>query len=63
MHQRGFKYYLLAAVVIMLVLTGCKKWLVTDAPLQVDENTVYSNEQGFREVLNGVYLQMGDKNL
>jgi hypothetical protein len=63
MHQRGFKFYFLAAFVIMLVFTGCKKWLVTDAPLQVDENTVYSNEQGFRDVLNGVYLHMGDKNL
>jgi hypothetical protein len=63
MHQRGFKFYFLAAVVIILVFTGCKKWLVTDAPLQVDQNTVYSTEQGFREVLNGVYLQMGDKNL
>ncbi|HEY6505399.1 MAG TPA: RagB/SusD family nutrient uptake outer membrane protein, partial [Chitinophagaceae bacterium] len=55
--------YLLAAAVLMLSLSGCKKWLDTDAPLQVDENTIYSNEQGFREVLNGVYLQMGDKSL
>jgi hypothetical protein len=44
-------------------LTGCKKWLDTDPPLQVDENTVLSTEQGFKEALNGVYLQMGNKSV
>ena len=48
--------YLLALV---LSLTACKKWLDTPAPLQVDEKVVFSSEQGFKEVLNGVYLQMG----
>jgi len=51
------------AALLVLGLTGCKKWLDVDAPLQVDQNTVYSNEQGFREVLNGVYLQMGSRSL
>jgi hypothetical protein len=46
---------------IIVSLTGCKKWLDTDTPLQVDENTVLLNEQGFKEALNGVYLQMGGK--
>ncbi len=61
MYNRGLKIYFLAAALIIVSLTGCKKWLDTDAPLQVDENTVLSNEQGFKEVLNGVYLQMGGK--
>ncbi len=63
MYQRGFKYYFLAAVATMLFLTGCKKWLDTEAPLQVDENTVFSNEKGFREALDGVYLQMGNRSM
>ena len=63
MNKKRFNIYLLVAAVIMLSFTGCKKWLDTEAPLQVDQNTVYSTEQGFRDVLNGVYLQMGSKSL
>src|SRR6185369_186516 len=63
MYNRGFKIYFLAAALIIMSLTGCKKWLDTDPPLQVDENTVLSTEQGFKEVLNGVYLQMGNKSV
>ena len=63
MHNRGFKFYFLAAALIIVSLTGCKKWLDADPPLQVDENTVLSNEQGFKEALNGVYLQMGGKSV
>jgi hypothetical protein len=63
MYKKKFKVYFLFAALVMLSLTGCKKWLDVDAPLQVDQNTVYSNEQGFRDVLNGVYLQMGSRSL
>src|SRR5258706_6204573 len=63
MYKKAFRIYLLLAAAIMLSLTGCKKWLDAKAPLQVDQNTVYSTEQGFRDVLNGAYLQMGSKSL
>lgn len=54
------KYFLLAAL-ISVSFASCKKWTDVDAPLQVDQSTVYSTEDGFREVLNGVYLQMGNR--
>src|SRR6186997_1743383 len=63
MYNRGFKIYFLAVALIVVSLTGCKKWLDTDPPLQVDENTVLSNEQGFKDALNGVYLQTGGKSV
>jgi hypothetical protein len=44
-------------------LAACKKWVDVNTPLQVNENTVFANEQGFRDVLNGVYLKMGDSSL
>ena len=44
-------------------ITSCKKWVDVQPPLQVDQNTLFSNEQGFKDVLNGVYLQMGSKSL
>ena len=63
MFKKRFQVYFLFATMLMTALTGCKKWLDVDAPLQVDQNSVFSNEQGFREALNGVYLQMGSKSL
>src|SRR4051812_25495344 len=49
--------------VLSFILTGCKKWIDVPAPLQVNQNDVFSTEQGFRDALNGVYLQMGSKSL
>ena len=63
MYKKRFRIYFLVAAVIMLSLAGCKKWTDVEAPLQVDQSTIYSNEQGFRDVLNGVYLQMGSRSL
>ncbi|MBO9204706.1 MULTISPECIES: RagB/SusD family nutrient uptake outer membrane protein [Niastella] len=53
-------------ILFVIIVTGgaaCKKWVDVDAPLQVNEKTVFNNEQGFRDVLNGVYLKMGDSTL
>jgi starch-binding outer membrane protein, SusD/RagB family len=51
-------FLLLAAT---LLLSGCKKWVDVNPPLQVDQDQLFSNEQGFKDVLNGVYLQMGSQ--
>jgi starch-binding outer membrane protein, SusD/RagB family len=52
-------FFLLVAVT--LLLSGCKKWVDVNPPLQVDQDKLFSNEQGFKDVLNGVYLQMGSQ--
>ncbi|MGF7232934.1 RagB/SusD family nutrient uptake outer membrane protein [Arachidicoccus sp.] len=61
--KKRYQFCSLIAIILMLSLASCKKWLNVKAPLQVDQNTVYSTQQGFREVLNGVYLQMGSQSL
>ena len=49
---------------ILFSAASCKKWVEnTPQPTQVDQSIVFSTEQGFRDVLNGVYLQMGDQSL
>ena len=58
MYKKNLLILSLAAVLIVS-FTACKKWVDVEPPLQVGENTLLSNEQGFRDVLNGVYLQMG----
>ena len=66
MSKKRFQIYFLIALLaalLMLSMSACKKWLDVEAPLQVDQGQVFSNEQGFREVLNGVYLQMGSRSL
>lgn len=58
------KIIAIAGLVILTSTTACQKW-VDDAPqpLQVDESKIFSSEKGFREALNGVYLQMGSTSL
>src|SRR5678816_2491772 len=58
MYKKNLLILSLAAVLIVS-FTACKKWVNVEPPLQVGEKTLLSNEQGFRDVLNGVYLQMG----
>lgn len=54
----------LAVILMLFSIMACKKWVDgTPQPLQVDESKVFSTEQGFREALNGVYLQMGSTTL
>lgn len=48
---------------ITLSLGSCKKWVDVDPPLHVDQDKLFSNENGFKEVLNGVYLQMGSRSV
>src|SRR5258705_5848306 len=63
MHNRFLKIVYITAAVLSVSLSACKKWIDAPAPLQVDQSTIFSNEQGFREVLNGVYLHMGNRSL
>jgi starch-binding outer membrane protein, SusD/RagB family len=58
-NNRSKIFFLLLAAA--LSLSGCKKWVDVNPPLQVDQDVLFSNEQGFKDVLNGVYLQMGSQ--
>ncbi|MBV4359264.1 RagB/SusD family nutrient uptake outer membrane protein [Pinibacter aurantiacus] len=56
-------------IVVFLVLisalsfSSCQKWVNVEPQLQVDQNELFASEQGFRDALNGVYLQMGSQSL
>lgn len=54
------KTMVIAGATSFFTLSSCQKWVDgADQPLGVDESEIFSTEKGFREVLNGVYLQMG----
>ena len=48
-------------LIATLSLGSCKKWVDVNPPLQVDQAKLFSDEQGFKDILNGVYLQMGSR--
>jgi hypothetical protein len=55
------KKYLTASLLILLVvsMSGCKKFLDVETKATVREESLFKNEQGFQDALNGVYLNMG----
>lgn len=58
------KVLTIAGLLIIFSISACQKWVDhAEQPLQVDDSKVFSTEKGFREVLNGVYLQLGSANL
>jgi hypothetical protein len=58
------KISVVAGLLMLFSMVACKKWVDgAPQPLQVDESKVFSTENGFREALNGVYLQMGSSTL
>ena len=60
MFNNNYKIFFVL-LAIALSLGSCKKWVDIKPPSQVDQEELFSNEQGFQDVLNGVYLQMGNK--
>src|SRR6187455_1466169 len=60
MFRNNYKIFFVV-IATTLSLGSCKKWVDVEAPLQVSQDELFSREQGFKDVLNGVYLQMGNK--
>src|SRR6187397_1313040 len=52
---------IVVTAVIMLFVSGCKKFLDVPPKDQVPQSTLLKDEQGFKDALIGVYLGM-DKN-
>ena len=50
-------------VFFMLVITSCNDWLKVEPETSVDEEKLFSTEQGFKDALAGVYADMASPNL
>jgi len=44
----------------MLSFTSCKKWTDVNPSTRIKEEQFFSNETGFKDLLTGVYIKMGD---
>ncbi|MCH5720110.1 RagB/SusD family nutrient uptake outer membrane protein [Niabella hibiscisoli] len=62
----SFKYIsqklfgLLIVVLLIQVLTGCKKWLEVNPATRVSEDEQFSSQQGYFDALFGAYQKMAD---
>lgn len=52
------KYIVGLMVGVAISLTGCESWLDVKPEDQVSENELFSTPQGFRNALNGVYIDL-----
>ena len=48
---------------ISIMATSCNKWLDVMPKTNIDENELFSSENGFKEALTGVYLQISRKGM
>lgn len=50
--------YIIALFLIIVISTGCKKWLDVKASDQISDTNLFQDADGFRNALNGVYKKM-----
>ncbi|WEK37023.1 MAG: RagB/SusD family nutrient uptake outer membrane protein [Candidatus Pseudobacter hemicellulosilyticus] len=58
MNKYRIQTILLAALTVLLA-ASCQKWVEVTPKTQIEDIEFYSNEQGFKEALNGIYINMG----
>ena len=57
------KLYTISLLVLCIVTTGCSDWLNVAPSNQVNEENLFSTGNGYRNALNGVYLDLGTSTL
>lgn len=54
---------ILFIIIALPLLTACESWLDVQPRTEIKENDIYLNETGFKEVMNGIYIQMASEEL
>lgn len=49
--------------ILSIPFISCNKWIDVTPKTSIEDERMFSNEQGFKEALNGIYLLMGDPGL
>lgn len=57
------KYREIWILLFVLLLSGCDNWLDVKPETEVNEDDMFTNEQGFMDALYGVYVNMGKTDL
>ncbi|MCF0244538.1 MAG: RagB/SusD family nutrient uptake outer membrane protein [Bacteroidaceae bacterium] len=56
------KHYIIIYSLLALTLTSCNKWLDVSPKAQVEDTDLFSNQNGYKEALAGVYSSMVSDN-
>lgn len=57
------KIHLLVMTSVVLAFTSCNKWLDIQPELEIQEKSIFQEEQGFQDVLIGAYIRMATPSL
>ncbi|TXH20712.1 MAG: RagB/SusD family nutrient uptake outer membrane protein, partial [Chitinophagaceae bacterium] len=57
------KFLIIACGSLMLGLTSCKKWLDIQPKTNISERVLFEDEQGFKDALTGVYVQLANPSM
>lgn len=56
-------YYKILLLLTLITLSSCKKWLDVKPKTQIESSSNFVDEQGFKDALTGVYLNMAKTDL
>ncbi len=55
--------YLTSLLITLTLFTSCEKWLDVNSELDIYEETLFEEAEGYYAALNGLYIAMGGQNL
>lgn len=54
---------IITSLFLCTVFVSCDNWLDVEPKTNIDESELFSTEQGFKEILTGIYIQMASQTL
>lgn len=61
--MKNLKYIIVMLLLVALTHTSCKKFLTVNPKTEMTQEVLFSTEGGFKDALNGVYIQMKGTNV
>ena len=61
--MKRIKYLSSLSAAMLMLLGGCSEWLNVNPRMELKGDIVYADENGFKDVMNGIYLQMASGSL
>lgn len=63
MKKMKIKYFGWCLVGVLALTCGCSDWLDVNPRTEIKEKDIYTNEASFKNVMNGIYIQLASREL